>query len=53
MFEGTVTSKGQITIPLPVRERLGLKPGDRVQFLFEDGPSVIRPARGAANPFRR
>lgn len=52
-FEGTMTSKGQITIPLPVRERLGLKPGDHVQFLFEEGRTVIRPARNAPNPFRR
>lgn len=52
-FEATVTSKGQITIPLPVRDRLGLKPGDHVQFLFEEGQTVIRPARGKANPFRR
>ncbi|MBL8294159.1 MAG: AbrB/MazE/SpoVT family DNA-binding domain-containing protein [Bryobacterales bacterium] len=35
----------QITIPLPVRDRLGLKPGDHVEFLFEEGQTVIRPAR--------
>ncbi|MDP8956942.1 MAG: AbrB/MazE/SpoVT family DNA-binding domain-containing protein, partial [Actinomycetota bacterium] len=28
----TVTSKGQITIPKSVRERLHLKTGDRVWF---------------------
>jgi len=53
VFEATVTSKGQITIPLPVRDRLGLKPGDHIQFLFEEGQTVMRPARGQANPFRR
>jgi AbrB family looped-hinge helix DNA binding protein len=28
----TITSKGQITIPLAIRERLGLKAGDRIDF---------------------
>jgi hypothetical protein len=29
----TLTSKGQITIPLPVRRALGLETGDRIEFL--------------------
>jgi AbrB family looped-hinge helix DNA binding protein len=28
----TVTSKGQVTIPKPVRDRLGIKPGNAVEF---------------------
>lgn len=28
----TLTSKGQITIPLPIRQRLNLKPGDQLEF---------------------
>jgi AbrB family looped-hinge helix DNA binding protein len=28
----TLTSKGQVTIPLEIRERLGLTPGTRVRF---------------------
>lgn len=35
-----VTSKGQVTIPKGVREKLGIRPGDEVGFR-EDGPSIV------------
>jgi AbrB family looped-hinge helix DNA binding protein len=28
-----LTSKGQVTVPKAVRERLGLRPGDEVEFI--------------------
>lgn len=31
-MKATLTSKGQITIPAPIRERLGLKPGQVLDF---------------------
>ncbi|HEY3210624.1 MAG TPA: AbrB/MazE/SpoVT family DNA-binding domain-containing protein [Actinomycetota bacterium] len=37
----TVTSKGQITLPKPVREALGLEAGDRVLFRVHDGRAVL------------
>ena len=40
MTESTVTSKGQITIPKAVRERLHLEPGDKVYFDVQDDGSV-------------
>lgn len=36
MSTATVTSKGQITIPAVVRANLGIKPGDRVEFIQVD-----------------
>jgi AbrB family looped-hinge helix DNA binding protein len=39
----TITSKGQITIPAEVRRRLGLKQGDRVSFVLEDGHAIMKP----------
>ena len=47
----TLTSKGQITIPQEVRQRLGLRQGDQVEFVLEDGITVVRPVRGETNPF--
>jgi AbrB family looped-hinge helix DNA binding protein len=41
-----MTSKGQVTIPAPIRKRLGLRAGDRVAFV-EDGEKVqLRRVRG-------
>lgn len=38
MATATLTSKGQITIPVQVRTALGLETGDRVEFVeMEDG----------------
>lgn len=47
----TLTSKGQITIPQEVRQRLGLRQGDQIEFITEHGVTVIKPARGETNPF--
>lgn len=47
----TISSKGQVTVPQEVRIRLGLKTGDRVEFVVEGGSIIVRPARSAENPF--
>ncbi len=36
MSRAMLTSKGQLTVPKDVRERMGLKSGDRVVFEFEE-----------------
>ncbi|GAB3722388.1 AbrB/MazE/SpoVT family DNA-binding domain-containing protein [Nocardiopsis oceani] len=46
-----ITEKGQVTIPVEVRRRLGLNPGDEVEFVLEGkGARVFRaatvPSRG-------
>jgi antitoxin PrlF len=42
----TVTSKGQITVPRQVRERLRLRPGDRLSFRdLGDGTFILEPER--------
>jgi AbrB family looped-hinge helix DNA binding protein len=39
----TVTRKGQVTIPKPVRDRLGISTGTKVDFeLAEDGRAFLR-----------
>ncbi|GAA1096837.1 AbrB/MazE/SpoVT family DNA-binding domain-containing protein [Nocardiopsis exhalans] len=46
-----ITEKGQVTIPVEVRRKLGLNPGDEVEFVLEgNGARVVRaatvPSRG-------
>jgi AbrB family looped-hinge helix DNA binding protein len=48
MASASVTSKGQITIPIEVREDLGLKARDRIEFVkTEDGKYFIQPKKGS------
>jgi AbrB family looped-hinge helix DNA binding protein len=48
MPTATMTSKGQITIPVKVRKALGLKPGVRIDFYeVEDGEYAFRPRTGS------
>jgi AbrB family looped-hinge helix DNA binding protein len=43
-----VTSKGQVTIPIEIRERLGLLPETEVDFVVdEDGARIVRRAASA------
>lgn len=37
-----VTSKGQVTIPVGVRERLGIEAGTEVEFEVSDGAALLR-----------
>ncbi len=45
MSRATLTSKGQLTVPKDVRDRLGLKSGDRLVFEVEDDSVRLRVER--------
>jgi antitoxin PrlF len=40
--KSTISSKGQITIPVEIRDRLGLTPGTRVEMELREGEVVLR-----------
>ena len=45
MPSATLTSKGQLTLPKVIRERLRVRAGDRVDFIVQDdGAIVVRAA---------
>jgi AbrB family looped-hinge helix DNA binding protein len=50
----TVTSKGQVTIPKPVRDLLGITTGSAVEFrLTAEGQVLLARADAAARPRSR
>ena len=52
MFESTVTTKGQTTLPKAVRESLAVKPGDKVRYVIVDHGVLIMPVRPTRRLFR-
>lgn len=34
-MQATITAKGQVTVPKVIRDKLRLKPGDRIDFLLD------------------
>lgn len=53
MPASTITSKGQITLPKKIRERLHVAPGDRIDFVVEEnGLVVVRRARSRLKQLR-
>jgi antitoxin PrlF len=44
MAAATLTSKGQITLPKSVRDRLGVGAGDRIEFIESEQGFLILPA---------
>jgi AbrB family looped-hinge helix DNA binding protein len=49
----TITSKGQTTLPLKIREALQLKPGDRISYEIQGDTVVIKPQQSAMDVFGR
>ena len=51
MVESRITSKGRTTLPKPVREALGVKPGDRVRYFIQGDDVRIKPVRPLSRLF--
>jgi AbrB family looped-hinge helix DNA binding protein len=53
MSTSTITSKGQITLPKNVREHLGVREGDRLDFVIAaDGAVSLLPLSGSVRRLR-
>jgi AbrB family looped-hinge helix DNA binding protein len=46
-----ISRNGQVTIPIEIRHHLGLKEGDKVEFVLDRGRIFLRPAQPERNPF--
>lgn len=51
MYESSITSKGQTTIPKYVREALGVEAGDKVRYVITDGDVRLLPLRPISRLF--
>ena len=54
MVTSRLTSKAQTTIPRAVRTALGLRAGDQIAYVIEDGRAVLTrfdPSRAPDDPF--
>ncbi|NOZ76965.1 MAG: AbrB/MazE/SpoVT family DNA-binding domain-containing protein [Euryarchaeota archaeon] len=48
----TVTRNTQVTIPKKIREKLGIRVGDRVEMTVEDGKIVVRKVKPSLAEYR-
>ena len=46
MLASSVTRNGQVTIPKPIRDRLGVREGERVLFVGRGDEVVLKVLRG-------
>ena len=52
MAQAKITTKGQVTIPLVVRRRLGVGPGDELEFRETESGFLVT-KRVPASPFEK
>ena len=50
-MNATLTSKGQITVPVEIRNQLGLQAGDRLDFQMKDGKVELTKVTGSLDSF--
>jgi AbrB family looped-hinge helix DNA binding protein len=49
-MKSRATERGQITIPKELRERLGIRPGQEVEFREEEGGRIVLARRPGSDP---
>jgi AbrB family looped-hinge helix DNA binding protein len=52
-MKSTMSKKGQVTIPRLLRQELGLKPGQILEFETRDGMLIARKARMGIHPVEK
>lgn len=49
-MKSVISSKGQVTVPVEVREKLGLWPGTVVEFEISGGTALLRKGTARVHP---
>lgn len=50
-MNATITSKGQIAVPVQIRNQLGLEAGDKLDFQFKGGKVELTKVTGSLDSF--
>jgi antitoxin PrlF len=53
VVKATMTSKGQLTVPVAIRREMGLRAGDEVEFTLVDGVATLHRLPSDTNPFAK
>jgi antitoxin PrlF len=51
--KATLTGKGQITVPIDIRRQMGLREGDQIEFILENGTTIMKRYTADPNPFEK
>ncbi len=51
-MQATITSKGQVTLPKPIRDRLHLRPGDKIDFMLEGDVLRVTPVTASVTQLK-
>ena len=51
-MQATITSKGQVTLPKPIRDKLHLQPGDKIDFTLEGDGLRVTPVTGSVTQLK-
>ena len=46
MLDSVITRKGQVTIPKPIRDQLGLEEGEKIMFIRRGDEVLLKVLRG-------
>jgi AbrB family looped-hinge helix DNA binding protein len=52
-MRSTISTKGQITVPIEVRNKLGLTPGTAVEFVLRNSDVVLKKGHIGVHPVDR
>ena len=51
-MQTTITSKGQVTLPKPIRDQLHLRPGDKIDFTLEGDGLRVTPVTASVTQLK-
>ena len=51
-MQATMTSKGQVTLPKPIRDKLHLRPGDKIDFVLEGDGLRVTPVTASVTELK-